>query len=168
MKELLKSLFGSKRQQGSEMGAVFADIASTIREEDEPFVDLEGQAEAEAEETETYAPFALETVEAEDGSLSYRVTSGEEIAEWDDYLQSRDGRGGGLSWTELVRGALHLSSQAEVLNDLWFQSTETQFIAETASAADAAAVAGVAQAMYWDRAMVDAALDWAQKQGFWV
>ena len=30
------------------------------------------------------------------------------------------------------------------------------------------AVAAVAQAMHWDRAMMDAALDWAQKQGFWV
>ena len=52
MKELLKSLFGGKGQQGSEMGAVFADIASTIREEDEPFADLEGAEEAEAEDEE--------------------------------------------------------------------------------------------------------------------
>ena len=35
MKELVKSLFGSKHEQSSEMGAVFADIATTIRDEDE-------------------------------------------------------------------------------------------------------------------------------------
>ena len=165
MKQILKSLFGSKRQQGSEMGAVFADIATTIRDEDEPFTEGE---EADAEEIETYAPFVLETTETEGGALSYRITSGPEMLESDGYLQSRDGRGGGTSWTELVRGALHLSGQAEVLNDLCFMSTDEQFIAETLNAADAGAVAAVAQAMHWDRAMMDAALDWAQKQGFWV
>ena len=67
-----------------------------------------------------------------------------------------------------MRGALHLSGQAEVLNDLCFMSTDEQFVAETLNAGDAGAVAAVAQAMHWDRAMMDAALDWAQKQGFWV
>ena len=146
------------------MGAVFADIATTIRDEDEPFAEGE---EADAEEIETYAPFVLETTETESGTQSYRITSGPEMLESDGYLQSRDGRGGGTSWTELVRGALHLSGQAEILNDLWFRSTDEQFIAETANAADAAAVAGLAQAMHWDRAMMDAAIDWAQQQGFW-
>jgi len=154
MKQIIKSLFGTNRQQGSEMGAAFADIATTIRDE--------------AEEVETYVPFVLETTEAEGGILSYRVSSLPEILESDGYLQTRDGRGGGPSWTELVRGALHLSGQAEVLNDLCFMSTDEQFVAETLNAADAAAVAGIAQAMHWDRAMMDAALDWAQKQGFWV
>jgi len=148
------------------MGAVFADIATTIREDDETFVD--GEADAAVEEVETYAPFVLDKTETEDGTLSYRVASGPEMLESDGYLQTRDGRGGGTSWTELVRGALHLSGQAEVLNDLCFMSTDEQFIAETLNASDAAAVAGVAQAMHWDRAMMDAALDWAQKQGFWV
>ena len=67
MKQILKSLFGSKSQQGSEMGAVFADIASTIRDEDEPFAEGE---EADAEEIETYAPFVLETTETESGTQS--------------------------------------------------------------------------------------------------
>lgn len=165
MKQIIKSLFGSDRQQGSEMGAAFADIATTIRDEDDPFT--EG-TETDAEEVETYAPFVLETIETEGGLVSYRVSSLEEILESNGYLQSRDGRGGGASWTELVRGALHLSGQAEVLNDLCFMSTDEQFVAETLNAADAAAVAGVARAMHWDRAMMDAALDWAQKQGFWV
>lgn len=165
MKQIIKSLFGTNRQQGSEMGAAFADIATTIRDEDEPFTESD---DAEAEEVETYVPFVLETTEAEGGILSYRVSSLPEILESDGYLQTRDGRGGGPSWTELVRGALHLSGQAEVLNDLCFMSTDEQFVAETLNAADAAAVAGIAQAMHWDRAMMDAALDWAQKQGFWV
>ena len=106
--------------------------------------------------------------ETDDGTVLYRIVGSEEIAQSDDYLQTRNGQGGATSWTELVRGALHLSGQAEILNDLWFRSTDEQFIAETANAADAAAVAGLAQAMHWDRAMMDAALDWAQKQGFWV
>ena len=165
MKQILKSLFGSNKQQGSEMGAVFSDIATTIRDEDEPFTEAEA---GETEEVDTYAPFVLETTETESGAQSYRITSNPDMLQSDGYLQSRDGQGGGVSWTELVRGALHLSGQAEVLNDLCFMSTDTQFVAETLNAADAAAVAGLAQAMHWDRAMMDAALDWAQKQGFWV
>ena len=165
MKELVKSLFGSKDEQSSEMGAVFADIATTIRDEDEE----QAQAEAEDDKAEaTFAPFSLETVETDDGTVLYRIVGAEDIAQSDDYLRTRNGQGGATSWTELVRGALHLSGQAEILNDLWFRSTDEQFIAETANAADAAAVAGLGQAMHWDRAMMDAALDWAQKQGFWV
>ncbi len=164
MKELVKSLFGSKAEQSSEMGAVFADIATTIRDEDKK----QAQIEAEDEDaTATFSPFSLETVDTEDGTLLYRIVGGEEINQSDDYLRNRNGQGGATSWTELVRGALHLSGQAEILNDLWFRSTDTQFFAETANAADAAAVAGLAQAMYWDRAMMDAAIDWAQQQGFW-
>ena len=60
MKELVKSLFGTKDEQSSEMGAVFADIATTIRDEDEE----QAQIEAEDDEAEaTFAPFSLETVE---------------------------------------------------------------------------------------------------------
>ncbi|MAV47090.1 MAG: hypothetical protein CMM70_04440, partial [Rhodospirillaceae bacterium] len=72
MKQIIKSLFGSDRQQGSEMGAAFADIATTIRDEDDPFT--EG-TETDAEEVETYAPFVLETIETEGGLVSYRVSS---------------------------------------------------------------------------------------------
>ena len=164
MKELVKSLFGTKDEQSSEMGAVFADIATTIRDEDEE----QAQAEAEDDKAEaTFAPFSLETLETADGTVLYRIVGSEEIAQSDDDLQTRNGQGGATSWTELVRGALHLSGQVEILNDLWFRSTDEQFIAETANAADAAAVAGLAQAMHWDRAMMDAAIDWAQQQGFW-
>ena len=103
MKELVKSLFGSKDEQSSEMGAVFAGIATTIRDEDEE----QAQAEAEDDKAEaTFAPFS-ETVETDDGTVLYRIVGSEEIAQSDD-LQTRNGQGGATSWTELVRGAAPL------------------------------------------------------------
>ncbi len=102
MKELVKSLFGTKDEQSSEMGAVFADIATTIRDEDEE----QAQIEAEDDEAEaTFAPFSLETVETDEGTVLYRIVGGEEIAQSDDYLRTRNWQGGATSWTELVRGA---------------------------------------------------------------
>lgn len=98
MKELVKSLFGTKDEQSSEMGAVFADIATTIRDEDEE----QAQIEAEDDEAEaTFAPFSLETVETDEGTVLYRIVGGEEIAQSDDYLRTRNGQGGarrGPSW----------------------------------------------------------------------